>query len=179
MSAICRHAISSSAASGHVAAINQRHRWHSARPRAAAYLLRATGKPAYSRTSRWKKFTGALPGQGRRAVDRVLQSAPIPRILRALKRVPFPKDMISFHGRGQQDTSNFVEHPKWWRAASRKPLPPSATASASSPRRIAASAPSPGANGVIGAGGLAQASKPIRQGADIASARLWGKKSAA
>ena len=92
----------------------------------------------------------------------------------ALKRVPFPKDMMLLPG-VVETTSNFVEHPevvarrieeavaaigdrerviastdcarKWWRAASRRRWPRSATASASSPRAIAVSAPSPGANG--------------------------------
>jgi 5-methyltetrahydropteroyltriglutamate--homocysteine methyltransferase len=64
----------------------------------------------------------------------------------ALKRVPLPADMILIPG-VIESTSNFVDIPRWWRGGSRRRWRRSATASGSSPRPIAASAPSPGANG--------------------------------
>ncbi len=65
----------------------------------------------------------------------------------ALKRVPFPKDFILIPGRGRDRPATSSSTPKWWRGGSRRRWPRSATASASSPRPIAASALSPAANG--------------------------------
>ena len=58
----------------------QGHRGHSARARAAACLLRQLGRPAHPRHPARADLAGALPGECRRAVDRILQSAPRPRI---------------------------------------------------------------------------------------------------
>ena len=58
----------------------RRHRRHSARPRAVARLLWELGRPAHPRHSADEDPAGALSGQGRRAVDRVLQSASCARI---------------------------------------------------------------------------------------------------
>ena len=58
-------------------------RGHPARPRAAACLLRQLGRPAHPRHRAGEDPAGALHGECRRAVDRVLQSAPRPRIRRA------------------------------------------------------------------------------------------------
>jgi methionine synthase II (cobalamin-independent) len=65
----------------------------------------------------------------------------------ALQRVPFPKDRSSSPAWWSQPAiSSSIR--KWWRGGSRKWWPRSATASASSLRPIAASAPSRGANGL-------------------------------
>ena len=81
-----------------------------------------------------------------RAVDRIFQSAPRPRVQRAPTRaVSQGHDPHSRRGRVRPRTSSSI--PKWWRGGSRRPWRRLATASASSPRPTAASAPSRGANG--------------------------------
>ena len=95
----------------------------------------------------------------------------------ALKRVPFPKDMILIPG-VVETTSNFVEHPE---VVARRIE--EAVATIGDRERVIASTD-------CGFGTFTRREwviepvvwlklKAIRQGADIASARLWGKKSAA
>ena len=96
----------------------------------------------------------------------------------ALQRVPFPQDMILIPGVVESRPAISSSIPKWWRGGSRRRWRRSATASASSPRPIAASVPSRGREWVIEPVVWLKL-KSIRDGADIASARLWGRKSAA
>ena len=95
----------------------------------------------------------------------------------ALKRVPFPKDMILIPG-VVETTSNFVEHPE---VVARRIE--EAVASIGDRERVVASTD-------CGFGTFTRREwviepvvwlklKSIRDGADIASARLWGRKSAA
>jgi 5-methyltetrahydropteroyltriglutamate--homocysteine methyltransferase len=95
----------------------------------------------------------------------------------ALKRVPFPKDMILIPG-VVETTSNFVEHPE---VVARRIE--EAVAAVGDRERVVASSD-------CGFGTFTRREwviepvvwlklKSIREGADIASARLWGKKSAA
>jgi len=95
----------------------------------------------------------------------------------ALKRAPFPKDMILIPG-VIETTSNFVEHPE---VVARRIE--EAVASVGDRERVIASAD-------CGFGTFTRREwviepvvwlklKSIRAGADIASARLWGRKSAA
>jgi 5-methyltetrahydropteroyltriglutamate--homocysteine methyltransferase len=95
----------------------------------------------------------------------------------ALKRVPFPKDMILIPG-VVETTSNFVEHPE---VVARRIE--EAVATIGDRERVIASAD-------CGFGTFTRREwviepavwlklKSIRQGADIASARLWGKRTAA
>jgi 5-methyltetrahydropteroyltriglutamate--homocysteine methyltransferase len=95
----------------------------------------------------------------------------------ALKRVPLPKDMILIPG-VVETTSNFVEHPE---VVARRIE--EAVAAIGDRERVIASTD-------CGFGTFTRREwviepvvwlklKAIRQGADIASARLWGKKSAA
>jgi 5-methyltetrahydropteroyltriglutamate--homocysteine methyltransferase len=95
----------------------------------------------------------------------------------ALKRVPFPTDMILIPG-VVETTSNFVEHPE---VVARRIE--EAVATIGDRERVIASTD-------CGFGTFTRREwviepvvwlklKAIRQGADIASARLWGKKSAA
>ena len=95
----------------------------------------------------------------------------------ALKRVPFPKDMILVPG-VVESTSNFVEHPE---VVARRIE--EAVAAIGDRERVVASTD-------CGFGTFTRREwviepvvwlklKSIREGADIASARLWGRKSAA
>ncbi|MDE2285465.1 MAG: cobalamin-independent methionine synthase II family protein [Hyphomicrobiales bacterium] len=95
----------------------------------------------------------------------------------ALKRVPFPKDMILIPG-VVESTSNFVEHPE---VVARRIE--EAVAAIGDRERVIASTD-------CGFGTFTRREwviepavwlklKSIREGADIASARLWGRKSAA
>jgi 5-methyltetrahydropteroyltriglutamate--homocysteine methyltransferase len=95
----------------------------------------------------------------------------------ALKRVPFPKDMILIPG-VVETTSNFVEHPE---VVARRIE--EAVASIGDRERVVASTD-------CGFGTFTRREwviepvvwlklKSIREGADIASARLWGRKTAA
>ncbi len=95
----------------------------------------------------------------------------------ALRRVPFPKDMILIPG-VIESTSNFVEHPEV--VAQRIEQ---AVAAVGERERVVASAD-------CGFGTFTRREwviepvvwlklRAIREGADIASARLWGKKTAA
>jgi 5-methyltetrahydropteroyltriglutamate--homocysteine methyltransferase len=95
----------------------------------------------------------------------------------ALKRVPFPKDMILIPG-VVESTSNFVEHPE---VVARRIE--EAVATIGDRERVVASTD-------CGFGTFTRREwviepavwlklKSIREGADIASARLWGRKSAA
>jgi 5-methyltetrahydropteroyltriglutamate--homocysteine methyltransferase len=95
----------------------------------------------------------------------------------ALKRVPFPKDMILIPG-VVETTSNFVEHPE---VVARRIE--EAVATIGDRERVIASSD-------CGFGTFTRREwviepvvwlklKAIRQGADIASARLWGRKTAA
>jgi len=95
----------------------------------------------------------------------------------ALKRVPFPKDMILIPG-VVESTSNFVEHPE---VVARRIE--EAVAAIGDRERVVASTD-------CGFGTFTRREwviepavwlklKSIREGADIASARLWGRKSAA
>ncbi|MFZ0375286.1 MAG: epoxyalkane--coenzyme M transferase, partial [Xanthobacteraceae bacterium] len=95
----------------------------------------------------------------------------------ALKRVPFPNDMILIPG-VVETTSNFVEHPE---VVARRIE--EAVATIGDRERVIASSD-------CGFGTFTRREwviepvvwlklKAIRQGADIASARLWGKKTAA
>jgi 5-methyltetrahydropteroyltriglutamate--homocysteine methyltransferase len=95
----------------------------------------------------------------------------------ALKRVPFPKDMILIPG-VIESTSNFVEHPE---VVARRIE--EAVAAIGDRERVVASTD-------CGFGTFTRREwviepvvwlklKAIREGADIASARLWGRKSAA
>ena len=89
---------------------------------------------------------GVLPDDRRRALDRVRQSAPPARI-RGVQEASVPEGQDPDPGRDRVDQRISSSTRKWWRAASRRRSRRSATASASSPRPTAASAPSRGANG--------------------------------
>ena len=117
---------------------------------------------------------GVLPDHRRRALDRVRQSAPPARI-RGVQGASVPEGQDPDPGRDRVDQRISSSIRRWWRAASRRRSRRSATASASSPRPTAASAPSRGANGSRPAIVWPKL-KTMREGADLASQRLWGKK---
>ena len=115
--------------------------------------------------------------QGRRAVDRVLQSAPRARI-RGVQEASAAEGHAADSGRDRDHHRISSSIRKWWRAASRK-----RSRAVGERERVIASTD-------CGFGTFTNREwviepavwlklKSLRQGADIASARLWGKKSAA
>ena len=151
----------------------QRDRRHPARARAAPCLLRQLGRPAHPRHRARKNPPRPLSGRGRRAVDRVRQSAPRPRIRGAQARAA--ADGHDPHSRRHREHQQLRRHPE---VVARRIE--EAVAAVGDRERVIASAD-------CGFGTFTRREwvvEPvvwlklgsIRAGADIASARLWGRK---
>ena len=89
----------------------QGHRGHSARPRAAACLLRQLGRPAHPRRRRSATILPALYQAKVGALSIEFSNPRHAHEYAALKKHPLPKDMILIPG-VVETTSNFVEHPE-------------------------------------------------------------------
>ena len=130
----------------HLAAINKACEGIPARPLAAAHLLGQLGRPARLRHRARQGAAGVLPDDRRRALDRVRQSAPSARI-RGVQGASVPEGQDPDPRRDRVRPRISSSTRKWSRGASRRRSRRSATASASSRRPTAASAPSRAANG--------------------------------
>ena len=151
----------------------QGHRGHPARPRAAACLLRQLGRPAHPRHPAGDDPAGALQANvGALSIE--FSNPRHAHEYAALKKHPLPKDMLLIPG-VVETTSNFVEHPE---VVARRIE--EAVAAVGDRERVIASTD-------CGFGTFTNREwviepavwlklKSIREGADIASARLWGKK---